>query len=82
MVNHLKKLSNRLKGMLTFSNDDIILDIGSNDGTLLQYFNDTNATLVGIDPSGDKFSKYYPSNIQLIPEFFSSSTFKNNFGSK
>ncbi len=33
-----------------------------------------NLTLIGIDPTGVKFSKYYPEHIFLIPEFFTSST--------
>ena len=35
--------------------------------------------LVGIDPTADKFSKYY-NHVRLIPEFFSSRRIKEEFG--
>ena len=38
--------------------------------------------LVGIDPTADKFSKYYKSHVRLIPEFFSSRRIKEEFGSR
>ena len=35
--------------------------------------------MVGVDPSGIKFNKYYPPYIQLIPDFFSSSLVNKYF---
>jgi hypothetical protein len=49
---------------------DLVVDIGANDSTLLQNYPD-NLTLVGVDPSGPKFSSFYPPHIRLIPDFFS-----------
>jgi len=82
MMKHLSGIASRVKKQLSISNEDIILDIGSNDSSLLQNFLDTKAKLVGMDPSGEKLRSYYPSNIQLIPKFFSSDTFINEFGSR
>ena len=76
MATHLKcKVKNILK-KITIVPEDIIIDIGSNDSTLLQSYPQNSAILVGIDPTGKKFKKYYPDYIQLIPDFFSAKAFK------
>jgi len=49
---------------------DIIIDIGSSDGTLLGLLPET-LRLIGIDPTIKKFGKYYEPHIGKIPEFFS-----------
>ena len=49
-----------------------ILDIGSNDGTFLNFFASKNyKNLYGIDPSSEKFKKYYNKKINLISDYFS-----------
>ena len=48
------------------------MDIGSNDGTFLNFFdNKKKINIIGIDPSAKKFSKYYKKNINLIINYFS-----------
>ena len=54
MVNHLKKKSLFLKKKIKFEKNDFILDIGSNDGTFLNFFSGSN--LFGIDPSIKKLA--------------------------
>lgn len=50
-----------------------ILDIGSNDGTFLNFFanSSNNNSLYGIDPSAEKFKEFYNSKINLTVNFFS-----------
>ena len=82
MVEHLhRKVENILKRITTVSGD-IILDVGSNDSTLLQAYHRDEVTLVGVDPAGEKFKEYYPDHIKLIPEFFSAQSFKKELGKK
>ena len=38
MVNHLKKKSLKLKKISNLKNNDLVIDIGSNDGTFLSFF--------------------------------------------
>jgi hypothetical protein len=38
--------------------------------------------LVGVDPTGSKFSQYYPTHIRLIPDFFSSSKINRMVGNQ
>ena len=49
--------------------DDKILDIGSNDGTFLNFFSNQDFR-VGCDPSSKKFKKYYNKNIKTIDKIF------------
>ena len=67
------------------SEGDFVLDIGSNDGTLLSlYDKHVNVKLdkVGIDPSGGKFHKYYADDVVLIPEFFTAERIRKEKGLK
>jgi len=68
MVSHLKKKSLSLKKKIRFKKNCYVLDIGSNDGTFLNFFNGLN--LFGIDPSIKKLKKYYKKNINKIPLIF------------
>jgi NDP-4-keto-2,6-dideoxyhexose 3-C-methyltransferase len=82
MVEHLNRKVNRILGLVELCEGDLVVDIGSNDSTTLQAYPANGPTLVGIDPTGVKFHKYYPSHIQLIPDFFSSELLKNKFPGK
>src|SRR5262249_21232247 len=61
---------------------DLVLDIGSNDGTSLARYPDNGPALVGMDPSAQKFHKYYRADIRLIVDFFSAEIFRNCVGDK
>lgn len=70
MVSHLHNKVRQVLDRVDLKKGDLVVDIGSNDGTTLSaYPNDL--LLVGIDPTGEKFSDFYPSHIKLIPDFFS-----------
>ena len=72
MIKHIKDKFDYLKNKKFFSENSNILDIGSNDGTFLNNFSNysKNLNLIGIDPSAEKFRKYYNNNINLIIDFF------------
>lgn len=75
MVNHLKKRATLAMAIAMPEQGDVILDIGSNDSTSLRNYS-PDLKLVGMDPSGTKFLKYYPDHVRLIPDFFNASNFK------
>jgi SAM-dependent methyltransferase len=70
MVNHLHKKVDYVKKNKLIRKKSNILDIGSNDGTFLNFFNKSH-NLYGIDPSGIQYKHYYRKDIILIPNFFS-----------
>lgn len=79
MVAHLNNKVKRILGLVELLKGDLVIDIGSNDSTTLQAYPSSGPVLVGVDPTGIKFHSYYPSHIQLIPDFFSSALVKERF---
>ncbi len=72
MVNHMKKKFHFLKLNYRKLLKGQILDIGSNDGTFLNFLNNLKRVkLYGMDPSSKKFLKNYKKNISVITDFFS-----------
>ncbi len=69
MIKHLKIKSEKLKKFTNLKSDDMIIDIGSNDGTFLSNFKKSNR-LIGIDPTIKKLKKYYRKDILTISDFF------------
>ena len=54
MVSHLQAKVQRILGIVPLSADDLVIDIGSNDGTTLSAY-PQGPLLVGVDPTGSKF---------------------------
>ena len=79
MVKHLQDKVNKILKMDVLSEGDYIIDIGSNDATTLRNFPSGHYNLIGVDPTGVKFSKFYPSDVDLISDFFSSNIIKKNY---
>jgi 2-polyprenyl-3-methyl-5-hydroxy-6-metoxy-1,4-benzoquinol methylase len=81
MINHLKEKFIRLKKLNILKKNSNILDIGSNDGTFLNFFIDTNnnLNLYGIDPSASAFIENYNKKIKIIIDFFNQKTVKQYF---
>src|SRR5438477_80132 len=67
----------KILGLADLSGNPVVLDIGSNDGTTLRAYSTIRCDLVGIDPTADKFRRYYPDKVTVVPEFFSAATYMN-----
>lgn len=77
MVRHLARRVRHALELGRPRRGDVVLDIGSNDGTTLsQYATDLGLTLIGMDPTSAKFARYYPAHVRAIPEFFSAASFQ------
>ncbi len=81
MVKHLKVKSIYLKKKYKIKKNNEILDIGSNDGTFLGFF-DKTVGKTGIDPTAKKFKKYYNKDIKIIPNLFDKKSIKLFKGKK
>jgi hypothetical protein len=75
MVDHLTSKVAYLEKLAELKPGDAVLDIGSNDCTLLKAYNVTAIERVGIDPTGKKFASYYPADVKLVPDFFSTANY-------
>ncbi len=82
MVNHLGTKVYQLLDRYPLQKGDLVLDIGSNDGTLLSFYPPENLTVVGIDPTAQKFASFYRKHISVIPDFFSAELFREKFGTR
>jgi SAM-dependent methyltransferase len=82
MVNHLHGKIKRILEITSLDDGDLVIDIGSNDSTALQAYPNEKYKLVGIDPTGIKFKNYYPSHIELIPDFFSFDIINEKYNGK
>ena len=70
MTNHVKNIVKILTKKLNFKKNDAVLDIASNDGTLLNFYN-KNLYTVGVDPLINKYKSKYKFINSKIPNFFS-----------
>lgn len=76
MVAHLNSLAREAYNFAqNFTSVNNVLDIGSNDGTLLNWFVQngfSDLTLVGVDPAIDQLAENYSPEIIKVSSFFSS----------
>tara|TARA_X000001036_G_scaffold87616_1_gene79665 strand:+ start:4325 stop:5605 length:1281 start_codon:yes stop_codon:yes gene_type:complete len=79
MIKHLYKKYLRYSKKIDFKNNSNIIDIGSNDGSFLNFFasKSKNLQIFGIDPSAQVFKNNYKKNIFLINDFFSKRKLSN-----
>jgi len=82
MVDHLHAKVRKILGLISLTAGDLVIDIGSNDGTTLAAYPSDALILVGIDPTGIKFKEYYKPYIKLIPDFFSKEILEKHLGAK
>ena len=76
MTNHLSGISSRLSKLVKLKDNDQVLDIASNDGTLLNSYINKKVIKIGIDPTIKKFLKYYKNIDHKISDFFSFRSFQ------
>ena len=75
---HLKSYQQEILGKVNVQPNDAVLDIGSNDSTMLQYY-DTNLKRIGMDPTGSQFKQYYGA-VELVPTYFTKANFQEVYG--
>jgi hypothetical protein len=74
MVEHLCGVSEYSRSIVELKRGDVVLDIGSNDGTLLRNYG-SEFRKVGIDPSAGKFKEHYDESSVVVSDFFSKSNY-------
>ncbi len=81
MVNHLHNKVEKILSIINLKENDLVIDIGSNDGTTLGFYPDS-LTLIGVDPTANKFKEFYKPHVNFHADFFSSNLIKNNYSKK
>lgn len=82
MRTHLQEIVTELLERVQPSPGDVVLDIGCNDGTLLNFYRDRHLTRIGIDPSSKKFADNFDADIQVIYDFFSADGVREMVGDR
>jgi len=75
---HLKNYQEEILSKVELVEGDVIVDIGSNDSTMLQHY-DKQYRRIGIDPTGKQFREYY-GEVELIPDYFTKANFQHVYG--
>lgn len=81
MVTHLSNKISNLEKRVKLQPGDCVIDIGSNDATTLKAYATPGLKRLGVDPTGIKFARFYPDDIQLIADFFPTPGLKEAIGS-
>jgi hypothetical protein len=81
MVSHLSGVADYSRSLTEIVPGDVVLDIGSNDGTLLRNFG-PDIVKIGIDPSASKFREFYDEGSLVVSNFFTKDRFYGNSSKK
>ena len=83
MTEHLSSISKKMSKLTNLKKNDQVLDIASNDATLLNSYKKKNIIKVGVDPILKKYKKFYKNINFKIPSLFSQEIiFKNKIYKK
>ena len=75
MRKHLKEYQEEILNVIGQLGDgDVVVDIGSNDSTMLQYYSN-KVKRIGVDPTGKQFQQFY-GDVELIPTYFTEENFR------
>ena len=81
MTIHVRNLVRKLSNKYKLEKGDAVLDIASNDGTLLNFYN-KNIITFGIDPLIRKYSKFYKKINYKVSNFFNYKYVKSKYQKK
>lgn len=70
LSNHFAAYSGRVRQNLDLQPGAFVVDIGSNDGTLLSYFKQNGCKVLGIEPSTKTAADATARGIETLPDFF------------
>jgi SAM-dependent methyltransferase len=69
-VDHFRRYAEQAILKFNLEPDNLIVDIGSNDGTLLGFFKEAGMKVLGIDPAENISKQATEAGIETIPKFF------------
>lgn len=82
MRDALADITKKAEVFVELKNNDIVLDIGCNDGTLLRSYRKNGLRLVGFEPASNLIPLAGKGTTKIINDFFNASAFEKEFGKK
>ena len=74
MKNNLSELADKASTCISLDPSDLVVDIGSNDGTLLSYFKEAGFRTLGVEPASNIAKLASDNGIETIQAFFTQDT--------
>ena len=72
LVDHFGNYASKVLDRVDIPEGSFVIDVGSNDGTLLKFFKARGMRVLGMDPARDIAQKATDSGIETLPVFFNS----------
>lgn len=76
-LSHAKDFANEITKSFNLTSEDMVIEIASNDGYLLQYFKQLKVQVLGIEPAKNIAKSANSKGIKTLNEFFGYDTAKN-----
>ena len=80
---HFQSYSDEVLRRVNPAKEALVVDLGSNDGTLLRFFKGRGMRVLGVDPAKEIAKKATGSGVETIPEFFTAElarSMKDDYG--
>lgn len=71
-LDHSRVYANMIQQKLKLNNSNLVLEIASNDGYLLQYFNELGIRTIGVEPTASTANAAKNKGVETINKFFNS----------
>ena len=82
LVKHLRGLAATVYDRFGLTGDDLVVDVGCNDGTLLKGFREGGATTLGVEPAANLAAMTRDSGIDVVNDYFGEDTAKGLRGER
>lgn len=70
LVEHFSKYATSVVSDFNIQEGSLVVEVGSNDGTLLQFFKTRNMRVLGVDPALEIAKQAAQNGIETLPDFF------------
>lgn len=72
LVEHFRNYASDVITDLGIAKDSLVVEMGSNDGSLLRFFKEQGMRVLGIDPAREIAARATREGVETLPEFFTS----------
>ena len=83
LADHFREYADEVLNRLNPPEKSLVIDLGSNDGTLLKFFKNRGMCVLGIEPAHEIAREATKAGVETIPDFFTSESadkIKNDYG--